>query len=73
MATDVLHNRIALDYLLNNQGSLELFLRFLNNPAMIFTHGQELRKILELTEQQATEDETSGETDLAAKNLTDLE
>ena len=73
MATDVLHNRIALNYLLNNEGSLDLFLRFLNNPAMIFTHAQELRNILELAEQQTTEDEMSGETDLATKNLTDLE
>ena len=72
MATDVLHNRIALNYLLDNQGSLDLFLRFLNNPAMIFTHAQELRNILELAE-QATDGETSGDTDLAAKNLTDLE
>ena len=73
LATSALENRVVLDYFLNNKGSLDLFLRFLNDPGMIFTNGQELRKILALTEEESVDDETSGEVNLSIENLTDLD
>ena len=48
-------NRAALDYFVNNEDSLDLFLQFLNKPEMILSHGEELRKILDLSNQQDSE------------------
>ncbi len=80
LASNTLDSPTALDYFAANEDSLDLFLRFLNDPGMILAHGVELGKILELhNKDQATneggdtvtEDASSGdEGDPSSKNLT---
>ena len=78
LAVSNLQNRDVLDHFASNEDDLELFLQFLNNPEMIFTHSQRLQKILELSEGEEptnSDQVASGEVNMSAENLTkqDLE
>ena len=78
LAMNYLQNRAVLDHFASNEADLELFLQFLNNPAMIFTHGQQLQKILDLSKDEEPTDSdevASGEATMSAENMTkqDLE
>ena len=82
LASTTLESRTVLDYFATNEDSLDLFLRFLNNPGMILTHGTELGNILELSKKDQTTNQegdtgtaASGEGNLSTENLTngDLE
>ena len=72
LAADTLESRAVLNYFASNEGSLDLFLRFLNNPVMIFSHGNELQKIQQLvnSEPDTTDDEMSANGDIPSDNLT---
>lgn len=80
LASTTLESQRALEYFATNEDSLDLFLRFLNDPAIILTHGAELTKIFELSskdkstnqeEGDTEKDASSGEGNLSSDNLTE--
>ena len=75
---ETLESRAVLDYFASNDHSLDLFLRFLNDPVIIFSHGSELQKIQRMIEQDPVidhEEDTSANGDPTSDNMTgnDLE
>lgn len=79
IASNTLESRTALDYFAENEDSLDLFLRFLNDPGMILDHGAEIGKILELSSKDevtneggdtVTEASSGDHGNLSSENLT---